>query len=222
VRRRSAAAGVAFGAVAHIYLVRHGETAYNARRVFQTPDVPLSERGVAQAARLAARLAEAGVRRVLSSDLLRALMTARAVAQATRAELETDALLQERNFGDLRGTPYRALGFDPFAPDYTPPGGESVAAFHARVARAWARIERAAAEAEGPLAVVTHGLVCRDLVARHLEVPPALAAPADPTRWVNTCVTEIEGPPWRVRLLACTAHLDEQAPRFRKGSDPAV
>jgi 2,3-bisphosphoglycerate-dependent phosphoglycerate mutase len=190
-----------------VYLIRHGETAYNAGRILQTPEVPLSGRGIAQARRLAERLAGAGLRRILASDLLRAAMTAHVLADATGAPIETDSLLQERNFGDLRGTPYAALGFDPFAPDYAPPGGESIPAFHARVARAWARIEEVAAATDGPLAVVTHGLVCRDLVARHLELLPGLAAPSDPTRWANTSVTELAGPPWRVRLLACTAHL---------------
>ena len=195
--------------MAAVYLIRHGETAYNAARVLQTPEVPLSERGAVQAARLAERLADAGIRRILASDLLRALMTARALAEATGAPIDTDPLLQERNFGDLRGTAYRDLGFDPFAPGYAPPGGESIPAFHARVALAWARIQAVAASTEGPLAVVTHGLVCRDLVARHLELPPELAAPTDPTRWANTSVTELAGPPWRVRLLACTAHLTD-------------
>jgi probable phosphoglycerate mutase len=204
--------------MAAVYLIRHGETAYNARRVLQTPEVPLSERGADQARRLAERLAGAGIRRILASDLRRAVMTAQALAEATRASIETEPLLQERNFGDLRGTAYRDLGFDPFAEGYAPPGGESVPAFHARVARAWARIQEVAA-AGGPLAVVTHGLVCRDLVARHLELPRALAAPSDPTRWANTCVTEIDGPPWRVRLLACTAHL---ADPFSKGTELSV
>jgi len=190
-----------------VYLIRHGETAYNAGRILQTPEVPLSDRGIAQARRLAERLAGAGLRRILASDLLRAAMTAHVLADATGAPIETESLLQERNFGDLRGTPYAALGFDPFAPDYAPPGGESIPAFHARVARAWVRIEEVAAATDGPLAVVTHGLVCRDLVARHLELLPGLAAPSDPTRWANTSVTELAGPPWRVRLLACTAHL---------------
>jgi probable phosphoglycerate mutase len=193
--------------MAPVYLIRHGETAYNAGRILQTPEVPLSERGAEQAQLLAKRLAGAGLRRILASDLLRAAMTARVLADATGAPIETEPLLQERNFGDLRGRPYAALGFDPFAPDYAPPGGESIPAFHARVARAWARIQEVAAATGGPLAVVTHGLVCRDVVARHLELPPELLAPSDPTRWANTSVTELAGPPWRVRLLACTKHL---------------
>ena len=30
-----------------IFLIRHGETAANAARIVQTPDTPLSERGIA-------------------------------------------------------------------------------------------------------------------------------------------------------------------------------
>ena len=41
---------------ARILLIRHGETELNAKRVLQPPETPLSERGVAQAERLARRL----------------------------------------------------------------------------------------------------------------------------------------------------------------------
>jgi len=189
-----------------IYLIRHGETDHNAARILQPPATPLSERGAQQARLLAARLAAAGIVRIVASDLERAVQTARALETATRAPLQLDALLQERNFGDLRGRPYRELGFDPFAEGYAPPGGESIPVFQERVAKAWDMIqEHAAASAPGALAIVTHGLVCRDLVARHLALPAALAG--TPPAWDNTCVTEIDGPPYTVRLLACTAHL---------------
>jgi broad specificity phosphatase PhoE len=205
------------GAAQTIHLIRHGETAYNAQRILQTPEVPLSEHGQEQARRLAERLADAGIARILASDLERAVMTARALAATTRAPVHLEPLLQERNFGALRGRAYADLGFDPFAPDYEPPEGESVPRFRERVARAWSVILEHAAAAAGPLAVVTHGLVCRDLVAGHLVVPPDLRAPADPYRWTNTCLTTLEGPPWTVRLLACTAHLG-----FRKGTELSV
>jgi len=39
-----------------ILLVRHGETAGNAARILQRPDIPLNERGIRQAAQLAERL----------------------------------------------------------------------------------------------------------------------------------------------------------------------
>jgi probable phosphoglycerate mutase len=193
-----------------IYLIRHGETALNANRTLQPPATPLSERGIAQAERLAARLRPAGIAHILASDLARAAMTAAAVQRATGAPVSYDALLQERNFGDLRGRPYADLGFDPFAPGYTPPAGESWEVFHARVARAWERIEELAERTPGALAVVTHGLVCRAVLAYHA---PAAIGIAVPEGWRNTSVSLIEGPPWRTTLADCVAHLEEIAER---------
>lgn len=200
-----------------IYLIRHGETASNRARVVQTPETPLSERGIAQARRLAARLADAGIRRVVTSDLARAHMTAEPIFRATGARLSLDPDLQERHFGDHRGTPYTRLaeqGIELFAPDYAPPNGETWAAFHARVDRAWENLCRLAESTEGHLAVVTHGLVCHSIAARLAE-PPGQLAPGSfgpdgpPIRFGNTALSRLAGPaPWRFELFACTAHLD--------------
>ena len=189
-----------------IFIVRHGETASNAARVVQTPETPLSERGIAQAQRLSRRLAELGVARILSSDLRRATMTAEPIAHATQLEIETDPVLQERNFGDIRGTPYAELGVDLFADDYRPPGGEDWEVFHARVDRAWARVREALPATDGNLAVITHGLVCRSLL-RHLRLRDELALP---DQWHNTSVTIVDGePPWSVQLVNCREHLSD-------------
>lgn len=189
-----------------IYLIRHGETVGNAARIVQRPDSPLSPRGLEQAERLARRLARAGIGRIVSSDLARALATAERLQRVTGAPLSLEPLLQERNFGDLRGTPYAELAVDMFAADYAPPNGETWDALHARVDRAWARVQALAAATPGHLAVVTHGLVCRSLAARHLVLPEGQAVPL---RWENTSVTIVEfPPPCRVGLLNCVVHLD--------------
>ena len=187
-----------------IYLIRHGETEGNRLRILQRPDIPLSERGLEQARRLGTRLADAGISRILASDLSRAAMTAEAVQRATGAPLAFDSGLHERNFGDLRGTAYADLSEDPFGPDFDPPGGESWGVFHERVAEVWARAHQAALAESGHLAVVTHGLVCRRVVDFHAEC----AADTVLGGWGNTSLTILEGPPWRVELLACTEHLD--------------
>jgi broad specificity phosphatase PhoE len=190
-----------------VYLIRHGETEANASRILQRPEVPLSPRGIFQAQRLAARLAGAGITRIVSSDLARAAMTAAPLAHATGAALDFDPLLQERSFGDLRGTPYAELGLDPFAEGYAPPGGESWEVFFARTARAWARVEEVSAGTHGHLAVVTHGLFCRAVVSRHATLSAGMDAGG--RGWPNTSVTILERTPgWQVRLLACTAHLE--------------
>jgi probable phosphoglycerate mutase len=191
-----------------IFLIRHGETIGNASRVVQHPADPLSPRGVAQAERLARRLAREGVARIVSSDYARARTTAECLRRETGAPLSFEPLLQERSFGDLRGTPYAQIDFDMFGTDYEPLNGESWPVFHARVDRAWVRVQQQlAATTDGHLAVVTHGLVCRSLAARHLTLPDGAVVPE---RWENTSLTVIEPPaPWRVGLLNCIAHLDD-------------
>jgi broad specificity phosphatase PhoE len=202
-----------------IFLIRHGETLGNASRTVQLPDNPLSPRGVAQAELLARRLEREGIAAILSSDFARAAATAERLQRTTGAPVSHDPLLQERNFGDLRGTPYADLGLDMFAPGYAPPNGETWETFHARVDRAWQRVQEAAAAAGGRLAVVTHGLVCRSLAGRHLILPDGQEAPE---RWENTALTVIDFPaPWRVRLLNSIAHLDDPAARAAAESGAA-
>jgi probable phosphoglycerate mutase len=189
-----------------IFLIRHGETLGNATRTVQRADIPLSPRGLEQAERLAKRLEREGIAAILASDYTRAAQTAAALACVTGLPVRHEPLLQERNFGDIRGTPYADLGFDMFAPDYAPPNGETWEVFHARVDRAWEVVRAAIAGTGGHLAVVTHGLVCRSLAARHLLLPEGTVVPE---RWENTAVTIVDVPaPWRVRLLNCIAHLD--------------
>ncbi len=189
-----------------VYLVRHAETESNATRVVQLPDAALSERGHAQAARLAGRLARDGVTAIVSSDLRRAATTAEAVRAATGAPLTHDPGLRERDYGTLRGVAYAAITADIFAPDFEPPEGETWAAFHARVDAVWARVSAQAAATTGNLVVITHGLVVRAVVERHLQLPPGLTVGLVRA---NTAVTVIDGaPPRFVRVLDCTSHLD--------------
>jgi len=192
-----------------VYLVRHGETPLNTARVLQHPDTPLSERGAVQAERVAKRLASAGIERVLTSDHARAHATAKAISAATGAPMEIEPLLRERHFGIHRGGAYGALEVDIFAPDYAPPGGETVPEFETRVGDAWAAVRTAAARVRGPIVVVSHGLVCSALARDHLVAAAGIDVAA--ARWVNASVTEIEvgpGPRGTIVRLACAEHLD--------------
>ena len=189
-----------------ILLIRHGETALNVARVLQPADTPLSARGVAQAEALAQRLALMRVTAIVSSDLPRALATARAIAASTGSPVETSALLRERNFGDWRGQPYDGMPVNPLTMLEAPPGGESAAVFARRVALAFAHIVLMRAAIGGTLAVVTHGLVIRALLASHVRLPDAASAP---THLGNTSLSVVDArPPHRVTLLDCTRHLD--------------
>jgi probable phosphoglycerate mutase len=188
-----------------ILIVRHGETDGNAQRVLQRADVPLNERGMRQADLLARRLSGEKFAHILCSDLPRARMTAAPLATLTGIAVEENPLLQERNFGDLRGTPYDALAYDPFGLDVAPPNGEDWPAFHARVADAFAFIVNRRRTLSGTLVVMTHGLVCHALVERHARLPDGAVAPE---RFDNTSITILhENAPHGVSLLNCTRHL---------------
>ena len=190
-----------------IYLIRHGETDGNRHGVVQRPEVPLNELGQEQARRLGQRLRDHGIVRILASDLERAWMTSAPVAAETGVTVEAEPLLQERNFGDLRGHSYASFDFDPMGPGYEPPNGESWDVFYERAALAWSKVAEVVRETEGSLAVVTHGLVCHAFALDHLTIEPPVWTPE---RWGNTSVTVIEAEePWRVDLINSTTHLDD-------------
>jgi 2,3-bisphosphoglycerate-dependent phosphoglycerate mutase len=202
-----------------ILLVRHAETDGNAARILQRPEVPLNARGMGQAERLAQRLSADGFVHVLCSDLLRARMTAAPLAACSGIAIEQSPLLQERNFGDLRGVPYAALAENPFGPDFAPPNGEDWPAFHARVAAAFAFIVERRRRVNGTLVVVTHGLVCRALVERHALVPDGIVVPE---RFDNTGITVLhENAPHGVGLINCTRHLASTLELERDGGAAA-
>ncbi len=116
-----------------LHFIRHGETDWNAgRRVQGHTDVPLSARGREQAAELAARLADWPIGAIFSSDLRRALETARPLADRLGLEPVVDPILRERNFGVFEGlqdSEVEARLDDPSAfwrdPDTRPDDGES-------------------------------------------------------------------------------------------------
>jgi broad specificity phosphatase PhoE len=189
-----------------LLLIRHGETPLNATRVLQPADTPLSPRGLGQAIALAQRLAGAGIAGVASSDLPRARQTAGAIAAACGLPITVVPLLQERNFGALRGRPYDSLEVDPLRMADAPEGGESQAQFELRAAAAFEALLPLRRRAGGPLAVVTHGLLLRAWLQRPLQ----LGALAMPTHVANTSITIVTAqPPHRVLRINDTEHLDE-------------
>jgi probable phosphoglycerate mutase len=89
-----------------LWLVRHGETpASRGRTLAGWADVPLTEHGESQAAALRPRLAGEQFDGVWSSDLHRALTTAR----LAWGEPSPDRRLREMSFGELEGQPWETL-----------------------------------------------------------------------------------------------------------------
>jgi probable phosphoglycerate mutase len=123
-----------------ILLVRHGETEANrARLALGRADPPLTDHGRTQAAALAARLADSGVVRVLSSPLARARATADAIAAALGVTVEEDARLVEMDYGEWDERSFSEFPAEDLArwrtdASFAPPGGESLLTVGARVA----------------------------------------------------------------------------------------
>lgn len=87
-----------------VVLWRHGQTLWNLEGRFQGhTDIPLTEAGEAQAAAAAERLASLRPAAVVSSDLSRAAVTARALADRLGLDVRLDERLRERSGGSWEG-----------------------------------------------------------------------------------------------------------------------
>ena len=90
-----------------IIFVRHGQTEWNVLGRYQgQTDIALSPLGIEQAEKLAAHFPVDKVEAVYSSDLVRAMTTARCVADRFGLTVEPRLELRELNFGDWEGLTY--------------------------------------------------------------------------------------------------------------------
>lgn len=149
-----------------LVLIRHGVTAWNRERRFQGQiDIGLDEEGLAQAALTGRRLAAWQVDAVYASDLTRARQTAEPIAAARRLPMRIEPRLRERHYGSFEGRTHEELErlqadawrrWRQREPDFAlPGGGESLRAFHARVAAALGDLARA--HPGQTVVAVTHG-----------------------------------------------------------------
>jgi alpha-ribazole phosphatase/probable phosphoglycerate mutase len=87
-----------------IYLVRHGETAWNTQLKFQGhADIALSSKGLVQAEKLSRRLAKCEIAAVYASDLTRACETAHILARPHHLNVTPCRAFREINFGLWEG-----------------------------------------------------------------------------------------------------------------------
>jgi probable phosphoglycerate mutase len=153
-------------AMTELIVIRHGETDWNRQHRFQGQiDVPLNDVGLAQADRLGVRLADEPIDVLVCSDLQRARRTALPLQGPRSLAPQIDPLWREQSFGVLEGLDVptiRSRHADLWnqwvrhEADYAlPQGGESNAAFHARVMQALQAV--VAAHAGKRVVVVTHG-----------------------------------------------------------------
>lgn len=93
-----------------VYLVRHGETVWNAaRRIQGQSDSALTDKGEQQARQVGERAKSLGITHVISSDLGRTRRTAEIIADACGCSVTLDARLRELNMGVLEQRPIDTL-----------------------------------------------------------------------------------------------------------------
>ena len=145
-----------------LYFTRHGETVWNVEnKICGITDIPLTDRGRAQARALGRRLAAepTGITRILCSPLVRASETARLIAAETGLPLTVEPRLREQAFGRYEGTPRNGAAFalaklhfiDRFD------GGESMLQLAARI---YALLDELRGQ-DGPVLLVAHNGIAR-------------------------------------------------------------
>jgi broad specificity phosphatase PhoE len=157
-----------------IILARHGETEWS-RDLKHTgrTDIPLTDRGRAEAEQLGRAVAGRSFARVLSSPLERALETCRLAGLGDQVELTDDLL--EWDYGEYEGITTAEIRRE--RPDWNLwrdgcPGGETATDVGERVDRVIAELRRL----EGDAVLFAHGHVLRVLTARWLGLGPESGA----------------------------------------------
>ncbi|MCK4650304.1 histidine phosphatase family protein [Candidatus Pacearchaeota archaeon] len=196
-----------------LIITRHGETKENKAGIIQghSPGV-LSDLGKEQAGKLAKRLKDEKIDLIISSDLDRALDTAKAVIKFHEGvDLVLDERLRERFFGGLEGKKIKELGVPTgmplmeslkFLKDEDFENNEEI------LARAKDLVKDILEKDKGNVLLVGHGGICKFVIAvlgeKNIEDLKGV--------WLeNTSISIFEGESkeMRLRLLNCVEHLDE-------------
>jgi len=167
-----------FSELTYIYLVRHGETIWNAEgRCQGSSHSEFTARGREQIHALAASLTEVDFDAAYTSPLTRAIDTAARILDSRGQHAKCAAELAELSYGSLQGTRFdewphelhAVWRSDPWSVSF--PEGESLAAVRDRVLPIFRSI--VAAHAGQVVLVSAHGHVNRLILLHVLNRPPS-------------------------------------------------
>ena len=157
----------------HFYVVRHGETEYNANGIYQgqTNDIPLNDKGRRQASNLIDKLKNKNIGAVWCSPLKRARETGEIIAAGLGLSTKEHKGLTEGNFGIAEGTPVAEVkswevytkwrSSDPKYDDVGYEKGETKKQIRTRAVQALKEI--AQVEPAENIVIAAHGEVARQL-----------------------------------------------------------
>lgn len=197
----------------HVYLIRHGESDWNVARRWQGfAPTGLNDAGRRQAQALADFLRGQPIHAVYSSDLPRALETARILGAALGVTPQVDTRWREINVGVFQGLttaeaeqhyPAELAAWRADRPDYRVPNGESRRELQDRAAAAWQDVTAGAGG--GAAAVVSHGGTIRLLLHR-LFGPEVFDGRPLPNTSITTLARAADGG-WALAGAGETPHL---------------
>lgn len=176
------------------YLIRHGESLYNAEgRIQGQSDVELSPLGLRQAHALADALAEERIDAVFASPLRRAMQTAEPLAARLGLNIEPDDRLMEIHAGIFQGLlwaeievqfPEAARPWREQHPDFVIPGGESRRSL---MVRGLDVLESIRERPYRRVAIVSHGGILAGALKAVLRIP----AEVNPFSLYNASISKL-------------------------------
>lgn len=178
------------------YYLRHGQTDWNIdhRGQGQT-DVPLNDKGLAQAKRASEIVGDLGIKTICTSPLSRALETANIIQAVCGCELVVVEDLIECSWGEREGDVKDQWFLDWKAGRSNPVGAEPYAPFLERALRGI----NSALEHVGPVLIVSHGGVYWAVqkfahLGEEFDIPNAIPVLHEPP--------ESDSGKWRASILA--------------------
>ncbi len=141
-----------------LYLVRHGQTVENIKRIFQG-QLPgqLTQEGIGQAHELHDKLLDIEFDMAVCSDLKRATDTMDIIIEGHNLSYDTTVLLREIDWGSWTGLDIKSVDLNNFPPDV-----ESREMLYERAVK---MLELLKSKYKGNVLVVGHGLINRSLQA---------------------------------------------------------
>lgn len=198
-----------------ICFVRHGETDWNIEKRIQGHiDIPLNQNGRAQALAMGYNAVHHRFSALYSSDLTRAMETARAIAELEGLEVRPLPQLRERNYGIFQGLtsaegalrhPEAYAHYVARSPDYAFESGETMLAHLARIE---AGVDWMVRHHQGQtICAVSHGgvldIIYRKATGRPLHTPRDFAIPNCALNWFH-----FDGHGWHLEKWADRHHLE--------------
>jgi len=180
-----------------LFLIRHGETAWNSQKRFQGwSDIELNEKGFHQAELLGKRFENIKVDELYSSPLIRAVQTAMPIAKAQGVEIQTNEYFKEINFGEWEGKTREEIAeafgdaFEVFIknPQYLPFPGEG--SFDNVIKRIKIGLDEIMEGKDNiNIAIVSHGGIIRLMIRYLLDIKEDLYN----RTWIdNTSISVVE------------------------------